>query len=472
MRRLALALAATALAVAGGTARADTFAVRGPVALPSAELPNASGSLVLPKPLSTPPAVPPRRTYLQLQTLWERAGAAYGIPWTVLAAINKVESNFGRNMGPSSAGAIGWMQFLPSTWLRWGLDASGDGVADPWNPEDAVHAAARYLAAAGGQSDLPRAVFAYNHAQWYVDEILQLAEVLGRGGGVEGPLTLDRLQVGVDEALAEVARANRALGVLRRRDRALALRQGRLLAQAERAPLFSARLDARKRAVLLGARRDELAAEIARLEADAGRARQEVEEARARSQAAAFAPAAGALLATPTAGGGYVFPVGGGPTVVSVPRDHHDYPAADIAAPTGSPVYALGAAIVESAFHAPEGNCGIGVTLRTEDDLVWTYCHLSYLDPAVEAGSFLPAGAPVGLVGSTGHSTGPHLHLQLQPATAYPQELPWFQALAGSAFSWRGESAPAPVAPRPAHPVFAVVPGPDQGGDDVISFTR
>jgi len=69
------------------------------------------------------------------------------VPWSVLAAINKVETGFGQNMGPSSAGAIGWMQFMPDTWARWGTDANGDGVADPWNAEDAIYSAARYLAA-------------------------------------------------------------------------------------------------------------------------------------------------------------------------------------------------------------------------------------------------------------------------------------------------------------------------------------
>ena len=100
----------------------------------------------------------------------------------MLASINKIESNFGQNMGPSSAGAVGWMQFMPSTWLRWGVDADGDGIADPWNPTDAVFAAARYLAAAGGQTDISRAIFAYNHADWYVREVLDLARVYGQGG--------------------------------------------------------------------------------------------------------------------------------------------------------------------------------------------------------------------------------------------------------------------------------------------------
>jgi murein DD-endopeptidase MepM/ murein hydrolase activator NlpD len=469
MTRAALCVA-VALAAVAGTARAETVAFsRASLALPSAEAPNAPGSLSLPAPLEVPPAVPQQRSYGELQRLWQRAGAAYGIPWAVLAAINKVESNFGRNMGPSSAGAIGWMQFLPSTWLRWGLDASGDGVADPWNPEDAVFASARYLAAAGGRSDLPRAVFAYNHAQWYVDEVLALAGQLGRlgpGGALFAP---DRIGAGVDEAAREVEDVERELAALRRRDRPLAARQSKLVARAEGAPLFSDRLEARKRAVQLGARRDALTAEARRLEARLAGAQARLSAARQRSAAAAFAPAADALLAAPAADGTHVFPVGGGPGLVSVSHTHHDYPAADIAAPAGSPVYALAPAVVEDAWHSPAGRCGIGVTMRAEDGLVWTYCHLGYLDGTIQAGSFLAAGAPVGLVGSTGHSTGPHLHLQLQPATAYPQDQPWFGAFAGAAFTWQDEARGQTPGRVRTHPVFAVVSG---GDDGVVSFTR
>jgi hypothetical protein len=114
-----------------------------------------------------------------LLQLWQSAGQTYGVPWQVLAAINKIESNFGQNMGPSSAGAIGWMQFEPSTWARYGMDASGDGKADPYNAADAIYSAARYLSAAGASTDLPRAIYAYNHAQWYVDQVLQLASLFG-----------------------------------------------------------------------------------------------------------------------------------------------------------------------------------------------------------------------------------------------------------------------------------------------------
>jgi murein DD-endopeptidase MepM/ murein hydrolase activator NlpD len=79
----------------------------------------------------------------------------------------------------SSAGAVGWMQFLPSTWKEWGVDANGDGVADPYNPVDAIFTAARYLHAAGASSNLTQAIFAYNHAGWYVESVLLRAKLIG-----------------------------------------------------------------------------------------------------------------------------------------------------------------------------------------------------------------------------------------------------------------------------------------------------
>src|SRR4051794_986027 len=126
-------------------------------------------------------AGPPRAKPGQLRTLvtiYRNAGFQYGIDWRVLAAINRVETNLGRNTHTSSAGAVGWMQFLPSTWRRWGVDASGDGIADPYDPQDAIFSAARYLNAAHGQEDIRRAIFAYNHANWYVNEVLKIAASL------------------------------------------------------------------------------------------------------------------------------------------------------------------------------------------------------------------------------------------------------------------------------------------------------
>src|SRR4029453_10185442 len=97
----------------------------------------------------------------------------------VLAAINEIETDYGRNLNVSSAGALGWMQFMPATWKMYGVDANNDGEKDPYNPVDAIFAAARYLKAAGAETDIRRAVFAYNHADWYVDSVLRRAQFIG-----------------------------------------------------------------------------------------------------------------------------------------------------------------------------------------------------------------------------------------------------------------------------------------------------
>jgi hypothetical protein len=113
--------------------------------------------------------------------LYKQSAAEYcpGMSWTVLAAIGEIESGDGANEGPSSAGALGPMQFIPSTWAEWGIDAFGQtGKPDIMNPLDAVPSAARLLCADGagqGGSSLSGAIFDYNHATWYVDEVLALA---------------------------------------------------------------------------------------------------------------------------------------------------------------------------------------------------------------------------------------------------------------------------------------------------------
>ena len=95
----------------------------------------------------------------------------------------------------------------------------------------------------------------------------------------------------------------------------------------------------------------------------------------------------------------------------------------------------------------------------------FVYCHLSELDGSLAPGNQLSAGDPVGRVGSTGNSTGPHLHLGFRPSTHYPQAEPWFQAFAGVAFSWQDTPTPEPAAAAPAvqrrgaasGPVFRVI---------------
>ncbi len=135
-----------------------------------------------------------------LVPIYQRAAAAYALGpqgAAVLAGINEVETAFGTNLNVSSSGAVGWMQFMPSTWEGYGVDANGDGVADPYNPEDAIFAAARYLSAAGMPSDTYGAIYAYNHADWYVAEVLGNAECYAPavGGAAVGMAMSPQMQV-------------------------------------------------------------------------------------------------------------------------------------------------------------------------------------------------------------------------------------------------------------------------------------
>ena len=114
-----------------------------------------------------------------LLPVYQAAGIEYGVRWEVLAAINEIETDYGRNLNVSSAGALGWMQFMPATWEAYGVDANRDGLKDPFNPVDAIFAAARYLRAAGAETDIRKAIFAYNHADWYVDSVLMRARLIG-----------------------------------------------------------------------------------------------------------------------------------------------------------------------------------------------------------------------------------------------------------------------------------------------------
>jgi hypothetical protein len=120
-------------------------------------------------------------SYLELYRVSARV--CPGLSWTVLAAIGQVESSHGRNNGPSSAGALGPMQFMPATWKAYGVDGDGDGVADIWNPYDAVPSAANYLCANGagqGGKKLEKAIWFYNHSWSYVAKVMSLAEGYAR----------------------------------------------------------------------------------------------------------------------------------------------------------------------------------------------------------------------------------------------------------------------------------------------------
>jgi hypothetical protein len=118
--------------------------------------------------------IPPE--YLRL---YQAAAARYGLDWAILAGIGRVECDHGRDPDPSctregavnAAGAGGPMQFLAATWATYGVSAEGDGPPDRWNPADAIYGAANYLRASGAPGDYRAAIYAYNHAWWYVEEV-------------------------------------------------------------------------------------------------------------------------------------------------------------------------------------------------------------------------------------------------------------------------------------------------------------
>jgi hypothetical protein len=124
--------------------------------------------------------IPPE--YLRL---YQQAAQRYGLDWAILAGIGKVECDHGQDPDPActhegainSAGAGGPMQFIASTWARYGVDADGKGRADRWDPSDAIYGAADYLRASGAPGDYRQAIFAYNHATWYVEEVEHWAAV-------------------------------------------------------------------------------------------------------------------------------------------------------------------------------------------------------------------------------------------------------------------------------------------------------
>ncbi|MEV2267379.1 lytic transglycosylase domain-containing protein [Nonomuraea africana] len=148
---------------------------------------GARGAAAQPRAGDQQAAGPPEKQVVRQGSYLELYKAAAtrcpGLSWTVLAAIGQVESSHGRNNGPSSAGALGPMQFMPATWKAYGVDGDGDGRKDIWSPYDAVPGAANYLCANGagqGGQKLRKAVWFYNHSWDYVNKVLSLSDAYAR----------------------------------------------------------------------------------------------------------------------------------------------------------------------------------------------------------------------------------------------------------------------------------------------------
>ncbi|XVQ82193.1 NlpC/P60 family protein [Microbispora siamensis] len=132
-------------------------------------------------------ATPSRRALADIPPSYLRwymdaAQTCPGLSWSVLAAVGKVESDHDRDPAsrrPNTAGARGPMQFLPGTFAAYAVDGNGDGRTDVYDPADAIPTAGAYLCASGAATDIRKALFAYNHAGWYVDRVLAKAAEYG-----------------------------------------------------------------------------------------------------------------------------------------------------------------------------------------------------------------------------------------------------------------------------------------------------
>jgi len=124
-----------------------------------------------------------------LLAIYEQAADSYQLGpsgWAYLAAINEIETSFGHDLSVSTADAIGWMQIMPATWAQYQVsaDPANPGAPpDPDDPWDAIFTAARYLQASGAPGNWPTALYAYNHAGWYVAQTRQLAQHYAQTAG-------------------------------------------------------------------------------------------------------------------------------------------------------------------------------------------------------------------------------------------------------------------------------------------------
>ncbi|MBM6402615.1 peptidoglycan DD-metalloendopeptidase family protein [Phycicoccus sonneratiae] len=142
------------------------------VAIPETGLPPAGS------PRRNSMASPPAPILARIKALYRAAGDRYHLPWELLAGIGMEETRHGATHATSPAGAQGLMQFMPGTFAVYGVDGDHDGTVSITSDADSVHSAANYLTHSGaltGPAGVRRALFAYNHADWYVNDVLHYA---------------------------------------------------------------------------------------------------------------------------------------------------------------------------------------------------------------------------------------------------------------------------------------------------------
>ena len=273
------------------------------------------------------------------------------------------------------------------------------------------------------------------------------------------------MQVGVEQARNKVAAANRTLVAAVRRQRLLARQASVAQARVGEAQLLSTRLALDKNAYEADSRHFAAAQQVKALRKRLSKAEKALSAAQANAFSSSFAPGAASLVSAPIYNGDHVFPVGVGTEHVSVGHGHHDYPAADIAAPAGAPLYALALGVVDRAWHMPAGNWwhrlhtayrGPGAAGR----------HLSYLEPKVQPGALPPRWPRLA-------SSGQRV---IRPArisiSSFSRRLPIRRQRRGSRAS-PVEPSPGQDAPTPTlttAPVFTVVEA-EPAADDVVTFT-
>ena len=114
---------------------------------------------------------------------YQEVGPRFGVPWQVIEAIHQVESGKSCHTARrSSGGAVGPMQFLPSTWRHYQWDCTGDGKADITNAFDAICTGAHYIGTGLTGYSLERSIFSYNHSWGYVNQVMRIAREIGYNG--------------------------------------------------------------------------------------------------------------------------------------------------------------------------------------------------------------------------------------------------------------------------------------------------